>query len=140
MCSFRAKQNLHRPHLAPVREPACVARPLERTHEHFTVRPYVRDASLRPACVVERQPNPALPVERRSRVCPLLFPAMTDLRLMTKEELRAALNLPSTRMVDELVRKRKIPVIRLGHRTVRFNLAKVAAALERLELKAVGDK
>ena len=31
-------------------------------------------------------------------------------------------------------------MIRLGHRTVRFNLAKVAAALERLELKAVGDK
>ena len=65
---------------------------------------------------------------------------MTDLRLMTKEELRAALNLPSTRMVDELVRKRKIPMIRLGHRTVRFNLAKVTLALERLELKAVGDK
>ena len=63
-----------------------------------------------------------------------------DLRLMTKEELRAALNLPSTRMVDELVRKRKIPVIQLGHRTVRFNLAKVEAALERLELKAVGQK
>ena len=59
---------------------------------------------------------------------------------MTKEELRAALNLPSTRMVDELVRKRKIPVIQLGHRTVRFNLAKVEAALERLELKAVGQK
>ena len=65
---------------------------------------------------------------------------MTDLHLMTKEELRAALNLPSTRRVDELVRKRKIPVIRLGHRTVRFNLAKVTTALERLELKAVGDK
>ena len=65
---------------------------------------------------------------------------MTDLHLMTKEELRAALNRPSTRMVDELVRKRKIPVIRLGHRTVRFNLAKVTAALERLERKAVGDK
>ena len=59
---------------------------------------------------------------------------------MTKEELRAALNLPSTRMVDELVRKRKIPVIRLGHRTVRFNVEKVAAALERLERKAIGDK
>ena len=65
---------------------------------------------------------------------------MMSLNLLTKEELRAALNLPSTRMVDELVRKRKIPVIRLGHRTVRFNLAKVAAALERLELKAVGQK
>ena len=140
MYSFRAAQNLHRPHLAPVREPACVVSPLERKHEHFTVRLHVRDASLCPACVVEWQPNPALPVELRSRVCPLLLPAMMDLHLITKEELRAALNLPSTRMVDELVRKRKIPVIRLGHRTVRFNLAKVAAALERLELKAVGQK
>ena len=43
-------------------------------------------------------------------------------------------------MVDELVRKRKIPVIRLGHRTVRFDFVKVEAALERLELKAVGQK
>ena len=65
---------------------------------------------------------------------------MTDLHLMTKEQFRAALNLSSTRMVDELVRKWKIPAIGLGHRTVRFNLAKVVAALERLELKAVGDK
>ena len=65
---------------------------------------------------------------------------MTSLHLMTKEELRAALNLPSTRMVDELVRKRKIPVIRLGHRTVRFDVAKVATALARLERKAIGDK
>ena len=134
-------------------------RPLQRTHEHFIVPSSARDAVLRPACIADRQPKPAtamvhpnsvphpgrrtnaaLPVERRSRVCPLLLPAMTDLRLMTKEELRAALNLPSTRMVDELVRKRKIPMIRLGHRTVRFNLAKVTLALERLELKAVGDK
>ena len=60
--------------------------------------------------------------------------------LLTKKELRAALNLPSTRMVDELVRKRKIPVIRLGHRTLRFDWAKVQAALEKLELKAIGQK
>lgn len=62
------------------------------------------------------------------------------MKLLTKEEMRATLNLPSTRMIDELVRKRKIPVIRLGHRTVRFDLVKVEAALERLELKAVGQK
>ena len=61
--------------------------------------------------------------------------------LLTKEELRAALNLPSTRMIDELVRKRKIPMIRLGHRN-QFDsiLAKVMAALEKLEIKAVGQK
>lgn len=63
-----------------------------------------------------------------------------SLNLLTKEQLRDALNLPSTRMVDELVRRRKIPVIRLGYRTVRFDLAKVEAAIERLELKSIGQK
>jgi excisionase family DNA binding protein len=62
------------------------------------------------------------------------------MNLLTKEQLCAALNVHSTRMIDELVRKRKIPVIRLGHRTVRFDLAKVIAALEKLEIKAVGQK
>ena len=57
--------------------------------------------------------------------------------LLTKEELRQRLNLPSTRMVDELVRKRKIPHLKLGHRTVRFNLTKVLGALSKFELKAV---
>lgn len=63
-----------------------------------------------------------------------------SLNWLTKEQLRDALNLPSTRMVDELVRRRKIPVLRLGYRTVRFDLAKVQAALEKLELKAIGQK
>lgn len=63
-----------------------------------------------------------------------------SLQLLTKKQLRDALNLPSTRMVDELVRRRKIPVLRLGHRTIRFDLAKVQAALEKLELKAIGQK
>jgi len=53
--------------------------------------------------------------------------------------LRERLNLPSTRMIDALVRKRRIPMIRFGHRTVRFELAKVEVALERLEKKAVGQ-
>jgi hypothetical protein len=63
-----------------------------------------------------------------------------SLNLLTKEQLRDALNLPSTRMVDELVRRRKIPVLRLGYRTVRFDLAKVEAAIEKFELKAIGQK
>ena len=82
----------------------------------------------------------ALTPERRPPAGSLFLSVMMNLHLLTKEELRAALNLPSTRRVDELVRKRKIPMIRLGHRTVRFDLPKVAAALERLELKAVGQK
>ena len=57
--------------------------------------------------------------------------------LLTKEELRARLNLPSVRIIDTLVRRRKIPVIRLGYRTARFNLAKVQAALEKLTVREV---
>jgi excisionase family DNA binding protein len=59
---------------------------------------------------------------------------------LTKEELRLKLNLPSTRMIDELMRKHKIPFIKLGHRTVRFDYEKVKAALEKFEIKAVGQK
>ena len=60
--------------------------------------------------------------------------------LLTKEELRQRLNLPSTRMVDELVLRRKIPVIKLGHRTIRFDYERVRAALDKLEIKEVGRK
>lgn len=57
--------------------------------------------------------------------------------LLTKEELRQRLNLPSTRGVDELTRRRKIPVIRLGHRTVRFSWPAVEAALKKLTTKEI---
>ena len=60
--------------------------------------------------------------------------------LLTKEELREKLNLPSTRMVDQLMKKGMIPYLPLGHKTVRFDLAKVKAALEKFEVKAVGQK
>ena len=60
--------------------------------------------------------------------------------LLTKEELRLKLNLPSTRMVDELVLRRKIPAIKLGHRTIRFDYQRVRAALDKLEIKEAGRK
>ena len=59
--------------------------------------------------------------------------------LIDKEELRRILGLPSKAMVEQLMRKRKIPYIRLGYRTIRFSLPKVLAALERLEIRAVGS-
>jgi hypothetical protein len=59
---------------------------------------------------------------------------------LDKEQLRVLLNLPSTRMVDELMRRKKIPFLRLGHKTVRFEWKKVQAALEKFERKAVGQK
>ncbi|MDR3403524.1 MAG: hypothetical protein P4L99_13585 [Chthoniobacter sp.] len=56
--------------------------------------------------------------------------------LLTKEDLRRALNLPSTRSVDELVRRRVISAIRIGWRTVRFNLAAVLKDLEKVTIRA----
>jgi hypothetical protein len=61
-----------------------------------------------------------------------------DPRLLTKEELRAVLNLPSTKMVDGLMRRRAIPFIRLGHRTVRFERSAVEKALRKMEIHEVG--
>jgi hypothetical protein len=60
--------------------------------------------------------------------------------LLNKEELRQKLNLISVRGVDELVKARKIPSIRLGHRTLRFSWPAVQAALARLTVKEVGGK
>lgn len=56
---------------------------------------------------------------------------------LTKDQLAVALNVPSTRMIDQLVSRRKIPHIRLGHRTVRFQLTRVREALSRYEVSAI---
>lgn len=56
-------------------------------------------------------------------------------RFLDKEGLRAKLNLVSTRQVDELMQNKRIPFLRLGHRTVRFDWPKVEKALARFEVK-----
>ena len=61
-------------------------------------------------------------------------------RFLDKEQLRRRLNLLSTRKVDEMMREKRIPFLRLGHRTVRFDWPKVEKALERCEVKEVGRK
>ena len=58
--------------------------------------------------------------------------------LLTKKELQQRLNVPHVRIIDEMTRKRKIPCVRLGHRTLRYSWPKVQAALERLTTKEVG--
>ena len=65
---------------------------------------------------------------------------MGDSQMLTKEQLRAELNLPSTRMVDTMMRKRVIPFITLGHRTVRFERAAVEKALSKVETHEAGRK
>ena len=51
--------------------------------------------------------------------------------------LSAEINLPD-RTIRTLMRRRKIPYIKVGHRTLRFQPEKVKTALERLTVKEVG--
>jgi hypothetical protein len=67
----------------------------------------------------------------------LTFPPVSRPALLTKEQLRQVLNLPSTRGVDELVRRRVISAIRLGWRTVRFDLSTVLKELERVTVRSI---
>jgi excisionase family DNA binding protein len=57
--------------------------------------------------------------------------------LLTKEELAARLRVPSIRIIEQMMRKRQIPFIKLGHRTVRFDWVKVEQAVARLETAAI---
>ncbi len=57
--------------------------------------------------------------------------------LITKDQLAKILGL-KRRGVECLVAKRKIPVIRISHRCVRFHPRKVMQALERYEVQEVG--
>jgi hypothetical protein len=56
--------------------------------------------------------------------------------LVTEDGLLEVLPL-TPRQVRELRDQRKIPFIKFGHRSVMYNLEKVLAALERLEIKEV---
>ena len=62
----------------------------------------------------------------------------SQINLLDKEGLKEALNLPSTRTVDALRSKRKIPYLRLGYRTLRYDLDAVKVALAKLTVKEVG--
>ena len=76
----------------------------------------------------------------RKRPGPVAALALFEQRFIDKKELRKRLSLPSTRAVDEMMRTKRIPFLRLGHRTVRFDWPKVEKALERCEVKEVGRK
>ncbi len=60
----------------------------------------------------------------------------TPERLLKRHELAARLAM-SARGVAEMTRKRMIPVIRLGRKCVRYDFAKVKAAIDRFEIKEV---
>jgi len=56
--------------------------------------------------------------------------------LLTKKDIAAELSLTLSG-IQALTRKRKIPVIRISHTCVRYDLEKVRAALAKFEQKAV---
>ena len=57
---------------------------------------------------------------------------------LTKEQLRERMNVPHVHIIDQMRRSRKIPVVKLGYRTLRYDWPKVQAALEKLTVKEVG--
>jgi hypothetical protein len=60
-------------------------------------------------------------------------------KLLTAEQLVAELDCGlNTRNIASLRRAKKIPVIRIGYRTLRYDAEKVFAALMRREVKANG--
>ena len=63
---------------------------------------------------------------------------MPTTELLTKEQLKERLNVPHVRIIEEMTRRRKIPVCRLGHKTLRYNWTQVQAALEKLTVREVG--
>ena len=65
---------------------------------------------------------------------------MTGSYLLDKRHLAQALGLKSVRLIDMWIKKRMNSVIVGGHRTRLFNLERVLAALERFEIKEVGNK
>ena len=59
--------------------------------------------------------------------------------LIDKGELGRRLDC-SPGKVGEMMRKRKIPFIKLGHKTVRFDWRRVQEALAKFEIREVGRK
>ena len=77
------------------------------------------------------------PQTHTSTALPMRPPDEYDEPLLNKEQVRCLLNLPSIRGVDELIRRRCIPVLRIGHRTARFRKREVLAAIDRFNVEAV---
>ncbi len=55
--------------------------------------------------------------------------------LVTYSALSVETNIP-VRTLRTLAQQRKIPFVKLGHRTIKFQPARVFAALEKFEVKA----
>ena len=58
--------------------------------------------------------------------------------LIDKEELRKRLGLKTIYAVDWLIRRKRIPFIKLGYRTIRFNWDRVEKTLSRRTTREIG--
>ena len=58
-------------------------------------------------------------------------------KLLTAEQVADEVGLDESTVI-RLRKQRKIPAVKLGYRTFRFRLPSVEAALDRLEIKALG--
>lgn len=83
--------------------------------------------------VAVRSASPSACTQAKDAIAP-------DPVLIDKATLSQRLGLPSTRMVDTLVRRRLIPHLKLGHKTLRFHYDRVVQALDRLEIQEIGRK
>jgi hypothetical protein len=60
-----------------------------------------------------------------------------DNYLLTKQQLGEKLGL-TPRGIEQMMRRRQIPVVRISRRCVRFSLPRVLKSLAKFELKEVG--
>jgi excisionase family DNA binding protein len=61
------------------------------------------------------------------------------IKLVDIKELSEISGFP-VRTLRSFIASKKIPAVRLGHRTLRFNLARVEKALNAFEVPAIGAK
>lgn len=59
--------------------------------------------------------------------------------LLDSKALASEIGCPEPQ-INRLRRERKIPAIKLGYRTFKYDLPRVLAALERLEISEIGAK
>jgi len=62
---------------------------------------------------------------------------MNESKLVDAKGLSEQTGLPE-RTIRSMVQSRKIPCLKLGHRTLRFDPSRVRQALQKFEVKAVG--
>lgn len=66
--------------------------------------------------------------------------ASPDETELVKKPVVARAALTSVRTIDNLVRQREIPIVRISKRCVRFHLPSVLAALQKFEVKEAGAR